>query len=38
MIKITVEINEIEHKTVEKISEQYWFSEKINAIDKPLPN
>ncbi|KAG3288539.1 hypothetical protein H1C71_024576, partial [Ictidomys tridecemlineatus] len=38
IIKITVEINEIETKeTIEKINKtKSWFFEKINKIDKPL--
>ena len=37
IIKIREEINKIENKTIEKISEtKSWFFEKINKIDKPL--
>ena len=40
IINIRAEINEIETKeTIEKINEmKSWFFEKINKIDKPLPD
>jgi hypothetical protein len=37
IIKIRVEINEIEIKKIQRINEtKMWFFEKINKIDRPL--
>jgi hypothetical protein len=39
IIKIRAKINEIETKKIQRINKtKSWFFEKINKIDRPLPN